>query len=351
MPFSRPTLSELIARDESDLEGRLPGGNAQLRRSIEKVLARVHAGGLHGLYGALDYQARQLMPDTADAEHLERWAGVWGVARKPAEKAAGEAALTGVNGSVVPAGTRLQREDGAEYLTTAEATIALGVATAAIEAAAAGAAGDAEAGTALTFVSPVAGVSSAAVVTGGDLVGGVDAESDDSLRARLLARIREQPRGGAANDYVRWALEVAGVTRAWVFPERDGLGTVGVTFVMDGREDIIPEAGDLTAVADHIAPLRPVTAEVTVFAPTPVALDPEITLTPDTPAVRAAVEAELRDLLAREAEPGATLLLSHIREAISLALGETDHVLVDPTANVAVAAEEIVVLGTIDWGD
>ncbi|MBI1408112.1 MAG: baseplate J protein [Caulobacter sp.] len=349
MPFTRPTLSALIDQAETDMSGRLAGGDALLRRAIELVLARVHAGAIHGLYGFLDYAAEQLMPDTADAEHLSRWAGIYGVARKAATAATGSADLTGVNTSVIPEGTRLQRSDGAEYLVTAEATIALGVATAAIVAAEAGAGGLAEAGTALTFVSPVAGVSSAAVVAVGGVTGGVDEESDNDLRGRLLARIREQPRGGAATDYERWALEVAGVTRAWVFPERDGLGTVGVTFVLDGLEDVIPASGDLTAVADYIDPLRPVTADVTVFAPTPLALDPEIELTPATDAVKAAVEAELRDLLTRETEPGGTLLISHIREAISIAAGETDHVLVSPAANVVADPEEIVVLGTITW--
>ena len=350
MPFARPTLSELIARDETDLSGRLSGGDALLRRALERVLARVLSGAVHGLYGALDYAADQLMPDTADAEHRARWAGVWGVDRKPAEISSGTADLTGTNGSVVPVGTRLQRSDGFEYLVTVEATIAMGVAVADIEAGVGGAAGEAEAGTVLTFVSPVAGVASTALVSTGGIVGGAEEESDEALRTRLLARIRSQPRGGAANDYERWALEVPGVTRAWVYPNRDGLGTVGVAFVMDEREDIIPAAGDLTDVADHIEPLRPVTADVTVFALTPVPLDPEITLTPDTAEVRAAVAAELADLLAREAAPDTTLLLSHIREAISIAAGETDHVLVSPVANVDADEEEIIVLGDIDWG-
>jgi len=349
MAFTRPTLSALVAQAETDLAGRLSGGDALLRRAIERVLARVHAGAMHGLYGFLDDTARQLMPDTADADHLARWAGVWGVARKPAIAATGSAELTGTNGAVAPEGTRLQRSDGAEYVVTADATIALGVATAAIAAATAGSGGLAEAGDALTFVSPIAGISSQAVVSAGGVTGGVDEESDDALRGRLLARIREQPRGGAISDYERWALEVGEVTRAWVFPERDGLGTVGVTFVMDGRADVIPLSGDLAAVDAHIDPLRPVTADVTVFAPTPLDLDPEITLTPATDAVKAAVEAELRDLLSREAEPGGTLLISHIREAISIAAGETDHVLVSPTANVVADPEEIVVLGAITW--
>ena len=62
-----------------------------------------------------------------------------------------------------------------------------------------------------------------------------------------------------------------------------------------------------------------------------------------------AVEAELRDLLARDAEPGGTILISRIREAVSIAAGETDNVVSTPTANVTHAAGELAVLGVITW--
>jgi len=65
--------------------------------------------------------------------------------------------------------------------------------------------------------------------------------------------------------------------------------------------------------------------------------------------VQAAVEASLRDLIAREAEPGGTLLISRIREAISIAAGESDHVLTSPTTNQTAAAGEIFTMGAIAW--
>ena len=312
-------------------------------------MSSVSGGGSHGLYGFLDYIARQIMPDTAEAEELARWASIFGLARKPAVAAAGPVNLTGTDTSPADAGAVLQRGDDFEYSTTADVTIAGGVAVAVVEAVAPGAAGNADAGVRLTFASPIAGVASTAFVAEGGLTGGSDEESDDELRARLLARIRSQPNGGAANDYERWALEVPGVTRAWVYPNLSGLGTVGVAFVMDGRTDIIPTVDDVAAVQAHIAPLRPVTADVTVFAPTPVDLDLTIAVVPNTDEVKAAVGASLKDMLLREAEPGGTILLSHIREAISIAAGETDNIVTVPAADVTVSAGELVILGTITW--
>lgn len=349
MPFQRPTLTQLIGRANEDFDARLPAADSRLRRSVLDVLGRVHAGGLNGAYGYLGHIALQALPDTADYDVLLRWANIFGVSPKAAEPAVGTATLSGSNGTVVLAGAVLQRLDAVEYVTTDDVTITAGTAAAPIEAVVAGAAGMAAAGVGLTFASPVAGVASAAVVAAPGLTAGADAESEEALRGRVLERLQQPPHGGAQADYVRWAKEVPGVTRAWCYPLLNGLGTVGVTFVMDGREDIIPEAGDVTAVEAWIAPRRPVTAAVDVFAPTPVALDLTIALTPDTPEGRLAVEAELADMLARDAEPEGTILISRIREAVSIAAGETNNVVTAPSADVTHATGELAVLGTITW--
>jgi uncharacterized phage protein gp47/JayE len=350
--FPRPSLTTLIARGRADIEARLPGADSGLKHSVLGVLATVHAGAMHGVYGYLDWQARQLLPDTAESEMLERHASIWGVTRKPATLATGPALATGVNGSVIPAGTRLQRAGGLEYVVQAEAVVSGGTAILQLAATSAGGSSAASAGTKLTLVSPIAGVQAETTVTAPGLGGAADPESDDALRARLLARLRQAPEGGARHDYVAWTLAVPEVTRCWIFPGWAGAGTVGVAFMMDGREDPVPQPADLATVEAALVPVAPVTADLVVFAPAVETVDFEITgLTPDAPGVRDAVEAELRDLLFRTSQPGGTVLISQIREAISLAAGESDHVLVSPVANVVTDAGALAVLGTIDWGD
>lgn len=182
-----------------------------------------------------------------------------------------------------------------------------------------------------------------------DVSGGADIEADDDLRDRLLARIQAPPHGGNAADYEAWALQVPGVTRAWVYRHHMGAGTVGLAFVCDGRTDIVPTGAEVAAMAAHIDTLRPVTATVVVFAPVAAPLALTIRLNPDSAATRAAVSAELRDFLAREAVPGGTLYLSRLREAISQAAGEYRHELVAPAADVVSPAGRIATLGVITW--
>ena len=348
MTFVRPTLTDLAARARADIDSRMPGADSRLRRSPLDVLAILHAGATHGLYGMIDARAR-FFPEPGNPEAIERWSVLKNVPRKAAAAASGPITLTGTNDSVVPAGSVFARADGARYLTQAEATIVGGSATVTVEAEAAGAAGAMDAGQTLNFVSPVAGVASAAIVAAGGLTGGADEESDAELSARIYDVMRAPPSGGKADDYIRWAKSVPEVTRVWVYENWDGLGTVKLLFVMDGRVDIIPASGDVDAVEAVIAVERPVCADVTVAAPVADPLAFTIALTPNTLAVQAAVEASLRDLIAREAEPGGTLLISRIREAISIAAGESDHVLTSPTTNQTAAAGEIFTMGAIAW--
>jgi uncharacterized phage protein gp47/JayE len=351
MAYPRPSLTEIIDRTVADMASRVVGvDGAVLRRSVLGVIARSLAGASHELHGHLDYIARQVIIDTADGELLERWANVWGVRRKPAEFAVGSVTFTGTPGSDIPVGTILQRQDGARFDTTAAGRIPSGGSvTVAVRAEEAGSAGNTAAAITLTMQQPISGVQVSAATAAGGISAGSDAEADEPLRERLLSRIQEPPQGGAAADYVNWALEVPGVTRAWVYPQEMGLGTVTVRFVRDDDEDIIPDETEVQAVQDYIDARRPVTADLYVVAPTPVPLDMTIQLEPASSAVEAAVLAEVRDLIRREAVPGGTILISHLREAVSTAAGEYDSNIVTPSGNVEHDTGEIAVPGEITF--
>lgn len=351
MAFNRPTITDLIERQISDVESRLPGSDPRLRRTLLNALARAQSGSVHGLYGNLDWLAKQIIPDTAESGYLERHANWWGILRKAATSAVGNINLTGTDNSVIPAGAVWQRSDGIEFSVDTEVTITGGTASAAVTASVTGKDGNTAAGSTLSIVSPIAGVDSNATVDASGLSGGTDQETDDQLRDRLRERVQRTPTGGSKDDYILWALSVAGVTRAWCYEQELGIGTVTIRFMMDDTySDGIPQAADVTAVQDYVDSVRPAGMKsFNAVAPAAVALDMTIQLSPNTSAVQAAVQTELDDLIRREAEPGGTILLSHIREAVSRATGEDDHVVVTPAADVTHTAGQIAVLGTITW--
>lgn len=347
MPMQRPTLPELIDQGAAEFESRLPGVLARVRRSMVGVINRVLAGALSGLYQYAEWLIAQAWPDTCEESMLPRHGARWGVNRNAAAAATGTVALAGIDGAAAPAGTVLQRADGVQYITLVDGTISSGTATVTVEAVVAAAAGNLAAGVALQLTSPVSGVTSQAQAASA-FTGGSDAETADAYRARILRRIRQVPQGGSAPDYEGWALAIPGVTRAWVTTGELGAGSVAVRVVRDDdTPSIVPGPAAIAAVQTALDQVRPVTAYAVALAPTPLALNFTIRLTPNSEAVRAAVLEELRDLLRREAAPGAKLRLSHIREAVSVAAGENDHEVLVPSADVVPAAGVLLTMGVV----
>lgn len=348
--FPRPTLAALRLQARNNLATALPDYDPTLPRSILSALADSLAGLLHHQYGYLDWIARQTIPDMAEAEYLDRWCRIVGLQRKAPGPARGSATLAGATGTAIAAGTRLIRSDGAAYLTDADATISAGTVILAITAEAPGPDGNAPAGGTLALSTAIPGALNTATISPAGLTGGAAAEPDDALRERLRARLAATPQGGAAADYVAWALTVPGVTRAWAYPGNRGAGTVDVSFAMDGRADIIPLAGDVAAVQAVIDLRRPVTADSVVFAPVAAPLAVTITgLSPGTAAVRAAIQAELAAQIARDAQPGGTIRRSRLIEAVSRAAGEAFHTMTVPPADVVHAPGHIAIPGVVTF--
>jgi uncharacterized phage protein gp47/JayE len=352
VPFERPTLATLVARIRADFRSRLGISGQLLRRAMADVLAATWAGAQHMLHGHLDWLSKQLFPTTSEREFLLEQGSMYGLSLIPASYATGIVTATGTNGSLIPEDSILVRDDGFEYRVTADATISGGSAPVFVEAVLAGADGDLDSAEILTFSAPIFGVDSTTV--SGGISGGADIESTEAFRSRFLLRLREPPQGGAEQDYIAWALSVAGVTRVWVYPNEDGLGTVTVRFVRDLDGSIFPDAGEVAAVQAVLEEERPVTVEVTAEAPTSSSINFTISVFPDTTDVHNAVIAELTDLLFREAEPGdgagrGTIFLSHILVAIGIAEGVEDFTLTAPAADVVPTLGQLKVVGTFTW--
>ena len=349
MPFARPTLTELITRVTTDISSRITGvDSAVLRRSLLGVIGQSEAGAVHMLYGYLDWIAKQSIIDTSTGEYLKRWAAIWNVIPKTAGFAGGEVGFNGAVGSTILAGTIVQRQDGVQYKVLGDAVFtgpSLVVSVLALEA---GEAGNFDAGLPIFLLSPISGVQSTGT-TSTKLEGGVNVETDERLLARLLAKIQQPPHGRASFDYEQWALEVAGVTRVWVYPRQLGVGTVTVLFVCDEDVSIIPSPAKVAEVQAYINARAPVTAEVFVLAPVADPLNMSIKLTPNTVAVQNAVRAEVADLIERDAAPGGTILISRLREAVSLAAGEDNNQIVTPTADVVHATGHMATPGILTF--
>jgi uncharacterized phage protein gp47/JayE len=333
------------------------GAKAMIPNSVLRIMSDSMAGLAHLTMLYLDWLAKQLLPDTAETEWLDRHGHIWLVnsdgstGRKAATYAQGDVRFEGSIGFVVPVGTILMGGSGVEYQTTVEAMIGSGgFGMGHAVALTAGKAGNLPDG---TVVSPrdsqvLFGVDVATCY--GDMTGGVEQETDDQLRERILFRIQNPPMGGSQADYVRWATAVPGVTRAWASAEL-GPGTMTVRFLMDDLYPPppgMPTDNDIIAVYDYVNSKRPVTVkDCFVLAPIPFYYDIEIrSLTKDDASVRARIEQSIRDMEFKRSKPGQTWYRSWVDEAISQAVGEETHELIYETQEMPNPAS-MPVLGTV----
>lgn len=347
MAFEKPTLSELSTRIAADIE-LASGEKASGRGDIYYPFARALTATAHGLHMHLDYNRDQLFDTTADEEHLVKRAADMGIYRTASQRAAGTATVSGTDGAQILEGEVLALGD-ILYITRDAAVVTDGSASLPIRAVNAGSAGNQPAGTTLRLQRTIDGVDTSATVV--ELAGGADIEDIEHLRERLQERRQNPPMGGRPSDYVQWAKAAhPDITRAWCFNNEDGAGTVVVRVVTDDLESRIPSQSHMDAVTAYIDAERPAGMagyRTGLLVEVPI----NITFTyllPDTQDVRDQIEAELLDLIANEVEPGKTLPLSRIREAISSAAGEQDHA-IDLDADIPSASHELLALGTITW--
>ncbi|MCW3482115.1 baseplate J/gp47 family protein [Neisseriaceae bacterium JH1-16] len=337
MPFAIPPYTSLRDTLLRDLKNQLPDADIGPDSDFF-VRASATANAVEGLYQHQSWLVRQIFPDSADRDYLELHARVRGLARKPAVAAQGTLRLNGTPGAKAPAGIAAKL-GSQRYTTSAAATLdAAGSAVVTAQADLAGVAGNADPDSPLDLTAAPAGFASQARIVA--MSGGVDEESDAELLARLLELIRRPPAGGNRADYRRWALETPGVSAAYVYPLRRGLGTVDVVVTAAGD---LPSPATLAAVQAHIDELRPVTAKnCLVLAPTPKVVDVAVNVELSgltLAAAQAQIAAGLADYFTQLA-PGDSAIRSRLEALVSDISGVVDRQLLQPSANVKPVSDE-----------
>ncbi|MDN0120922.1 baseplate J/gp47 family protein [Yersinia frederiksenii] len=377
MPFNRPTLSELRQRNQSYIQSELKTGGNLLRFSNIGVISDADAGMAHLHYGYLDYIARQATPYNASDEYLAAWAALKDVFRKAANPArCADVRFSGIVGQVIPAGRRLNRADGYQYLL--DNTVIIGTDGSAIgevaailpspldDATGGGNRGNSAPGTLLTLDIAIDGVQATATALS-KITGGADIESEDAFRSRMLLAYQNIPQGGNDTDYQSWALSVPGVTRCWVKRRLMGAGTVGIYIMCDdndyagfpqGSDGIssleewgaVKASGDQRRVADAIYPQQPIIALVYVCAPVAQPIDFVISgISHADSATTAAINTAIDEVFFTEGEPGGKILWSSLLLAIGEVAGTGGFIMQSPAANIELQTGKLPIRGTVSY--
>lgn len=363
MAFSIPTFAQIRDRMLSDIDTSMTA-DGTTKGPTEYALATAVSLAMLLANTAIARAARNNVPSKAEPWIMRLWASFFGVFPTAATRNIGQATFAATTGSTLSAGQTVRLRNGVEFTVDADVTESgSGAVTVDLTAVLYGPAGRCLAGTPIFLGSPVAGITTEGVVATGGISTGQDAESDASVLARLLDRLRDPPKGGTEADYKQWVRATPGASAdgVWVFnsTQRPNQGPASVLTLfsvtphVDNSWDPIPTAPEVATVQAYVEPLTPV--DLLVYEARAVVaedLDPVIDLENDTPENRTAVETALREMLLTYQEPGGTILLSHINEAIAGAIGDDDHELTSPVANVTASDDDsIIVLGTVTFGE
>lgn len=332
--ISRLTVSELDTREGS-----------YTNDMISAVAHKVWTA-----YQSLDAIVPIAYVDETSGEYIDKRCGEYGITRKAGMKAAVTLTVVGTDGTVIPAGKVFVTADGYQFETAFAVTIAGGTAAVTATAAAIGEDYNVSAGTITGQLKNLIGITD--VTNAAAAAGGANAETDTALVARLYDYLRNAATSGNAAHYKQWALAVPGVGAAKVTPTWNGAGTVKVLIV--GADNGPVDATIVANCAANIEENRPIGATVTVASATGLLINVAANITIDSTTTKAAVQTAFAETLNKYLQGIAfdkyTLVYNRIAAMLLDIAGVTDYSALTVnggTTNIAIAADEVPVLGTV----
>ena len=268
--YESPTIDELT----DDYLTSIAAEDPTIRRGpgslpfVEAGAVAVIAGGQHA---HMDVLERSVTPLDADEPGLIRWSAALTLPRKGGTQAGALQALqfTSSNpGTPLPLSTALVSDQGLAYETTAAALVA-GDGTMLVDVVAtdAGQSGNLGTGERLSLTVPIIGIANAGTLIR-DLVGGADEETLGAWQARLVAVWDNKRQGGNRTDYEQLALTLDWVQRAFVYPMKPTISSVGIVVLRGGGNPIptVAQIAEMQALLNDFAPVPDQPVVLTVQA-------------------------------------------------------------------------------------
>lgn len=319
MLSGRPSINTIYLRIKADFESRLTGNRKIPKLSFYGILSIVFAGAIHLCYGLLYKFLDQMFYDTAELEYLKKIAFRRGIIPKSATFSTGVITVFGSEGIEITEDFIFRDSEGNEYSPDEVYTIpSSGEINITVISNTEGEFGNTSDSSlildldSLENAQPEDLESSCPIVSGLD--NGVDEEDLISLRNRVAISYSVPPAGGRTSDYKLWALEIPGISYAWVKPTAFGSGTVGV--VLADTNGLPPTLFALQNARNNISSKMPAGIITIVESVIRRKLDIELAISPNNVEVRANIRDYLDSLFQGLSIPGETFYLNSIRTAI-----------------------------------
>jgi len=271
MAYKVPSLEEMLQFSVAHFKAMLPDRNVGSRFSFNWKLLKTITGGATDVHAHVDTGLKDVMPDTARGGALDRWIFIFAPGGKKLRKAATparKAAAGRVRGSVAATtavGDRLiHRPTSLLFQINSNGTIPATAGAAFVDvdivAVDTGSLTRLKKGEVLEYTSAPAGIQTKVELQKDLSDDGFDGEQDGDAHNRLLAALATPSSGGNQSDFVGWILAQLGISGAFTYPNRAGVGTIDVvglhTGVGTARILNNAEAAALLAALQALAPAQ-----------------------------------------------------------------------------------------------
>lgn len=223
--------------------------------------------------------------------------------------------------------------------------------------------GNSSGGSQLTLVSPIVDVDNTCYLPYDGTSLGLDIETDEELRARLLERTSNFTAPFTASGLPVFIKEnISGVTRVWVQTATPSAGYVTIYFTRDNDSNLIPTSTQVNAVKSAIIdeesgikPANTPDSYVIVSAPTAVPINITFSsLSPNTTAMKTAITETLTDYFkSASVNVGGDISLNEVNALIYSVIDEDGNsptfALSSPSGDTSIATDELATLGAITY--
>ena len=358
--MNRPDLPTIFSRVKADLSP------LELRYTLSKILSHVISGTAHMLYGFIENLANSTLPDSKTRWVLEKWCSLFNVPRKLAQYSKIRIKVRASEPITLDESTVWRHESDLKYrlqnlteINTPEDEIYIGECE--VVCTTIGAQGNRKPGETLKVTGTIANLNSEAEVKN-IIESGADLESDESLRNRLVTRLRRPPQGGCPYDYIAWLKALPEVEQAWVLPRPNGeRGLVRLTYLKK-TQNPIPNQEECNQVLEKILKICPATANIEVTPPEKVELNIVLHSDPSDELTLEEIRNEIRYLLLKKAAPmgflnndlkveSGVIHESDLHQAISSSPREISHGLIRVQGNIPEKSGQMVVFGSVGYAN
>lgn len=344
---SEELLSEMLADVDDSYQKTIGFPTYDYLHALAVVLAPITE--------QMDVVAGKLDVNNLEGTELDRFVSERSIInRRIASKAETNVTITCTGDVVVPQGTLFETESGLQFSTVIPYAGTSATASIPVECVIGGTIGNVGANTITKIPMTIANVVS--VTNPASAVGGYEAETDESLRARYFAQMQTPATSGNVFHYQQWANSIAGVGASKVFPLWNGANTVQVVIVND--EMRTPDSSLIAEVQEYIDPnktgegrgVAPIGAICTVTGATEMAINVSVQIakSPIYPSVD--IAPKITEYLRNIAFKQDYVSVGMIGNAIMNTEGVLDYnnlKINNQTANVTIPTKSVAVLGSV----